>query len=45
MDRQKRTTPERKQPSLTEDTLGKPIPKSLMLTLGMKALFEDVFLS
>ena len=44
MDKQKRPTPERKQLSLTQAALGKPIHKSLSLTLGMKSWSAYVLL-
>ena len=37
MDEQKRPTSERRQLSLTQAALGRPIPKGLELALGMKA--------
>ena len=44
MDEQKRPMPERRRLSLTQAALGRPIPKSLVLTMGMKAWSADVFL-
>ena len=41
MDEQKRPTPERRRLSLTQATLGRPIPKGLVLALGMKAWSDD----
>ena len=42
MDEQKRPTPERRRLSLTQAALGRPIPKGLVLALGMKAWSDDV---
>ena len=42
IDEQKRPTPERRPLRLTQDTLVKPIPKGLVLTLGMKAWTADI---
>ena len=41
MDEQKRPTPERRRLSLTQAALGRPIPKGLVLALGMKAWSDD----
>ena len=41
MDEQKRPTPERRQLSLTQAALGRPIPKGLELALGMKAWSDN----
>ena len=44
MDEPKRPTPERRRLSLTQAALGKPIPKGLVLTLGMKTWSADILL-
>ena len=41
MDEQKRPTPERRRLSLTQAALGRPIPKGLVLALGIKAWSDD----
>ena len=41
MDEQKLITPERRRLSLSQAALGRPIPKGLVLALGMKAWSDD----
>ena len=41
MDEQKRPTPERRGLTLTHAALGRPIPKGLVLALGIKARSDD----
>ena len=41
-DEQKRPTPERRQLSLTQDAIGKPIPIDLVLTLGVKTRIANI---
>ena len=44
IDEQRRLMPERRQLSLTQIVLGKPIPIGLVLKLGMRAWIADILL-